>query len=142
MTSCTHLTLLSIAKLYIFVNRISAIASRLSFCYSILITKVYPNAYLHNIFTVNKERSMTQGVSIATKKDGARSTTVPVSITKINISVSEAMRMRPPQAMPIWKHLPFWASLDSCRKIILSSPQPSPLKNHRAFELPQQRHLL
>ena len=70
MTSCTHLTLLSIAKLYIFVNRISAIASRLSFCYSILITKVYPNAYLHNIFTVNKERSMTQGVSIATKKDG------------------------------------------------------------------------
>lgn len=70
MTSCTHLTLLSIAKLYIFVNRISAIASRLSFCYSILITKVYPNAYLHNIFTVNKEQSMTQGVSIATKKDG------------------------------------------------------------------------
>lgn len=141
MTSCTHLTLLSIAKLYIFVNRISAIASRLSFCYSILITKVYPNAYLHNIFTVNKERSMTQGVSIATKKT-ARSTTVPVSITKINISVSEAMRMRPPQAMPIWKHLPFWALWISCRKIILSSPQPSPLKKSSCFELPQQRHLL
>lgn len=54
MTSCTYRTLLSIAKLYIFVNRVSAIASRLSFCYSILITKMYPNTYLHNIFMVNK----------------------------------------------------------------------------------------
>ena len=127
MTSCTHLTLLSIAKLYIFVNRISAIASRLSFCYSILITKVYPNAYLHNIFTVNKERSMTQGCIHRHKK--RRHGLLPCRSLYKNKHISLGSYADETTAGNAYlEALAILGSLDRCRKIILSSPQPSPLK--------------
>ena len=74
---------------------------------------------------------MTQGVSIATKKDGT--VYYRAGLYYKNKHISLGSYADKPQAMPIWKHLPFWALWISCRKIILSSPQPSPLKKSSCF---------
>lgn len=65
---------------------------------------------------------MTQGVSIATKKDGTVYYRAPVSITKINISVSEAMRMRPTAGNAYLEALAILGSLDQLPEDYIEQP--------------------